>query len=140
MVRRVQSGDQRAFRELMERHQAKVHSIIYGILHNREDAEDIAQQVFTKVFRHQGFRLPVLTAHLDLSHRDKRVLLHLRKRRLALVDEPSGVDTRAICPRLTSKLPSAIFSTSCWRAFPKTTGGCSSSKKWKAVRSPNCRT
>src|SRR5260370_24650302 len=50
LVRRVKSGDQAAFRDLMERYEAKVHSIVYGILHNREDAEDIAQQVFTKVY------------------------------------------------------------------------------------------
>src|SRR5260370_14709905 len=50
LVRRVKSGDQAAFRDLMERYQAKVHSIVYAIMHNREDAEDIAQQVFTKVY------------------------------------------------------------------------------------------
>jgi len=50
LVRRVQAGDQLAFREVVERYQTKVHSIIYGILRNRNDAEDIAQQVFTKVY------------------------------------------------------------------------------------------
>lgn len=39
-----------AFREIVERYQAKVYSIIYGILRNRNDAEDIAQQVFAKVY------------------------------------------------------------------------------------------
>jgi RNA polymerase sigma-70 factor (ECF subfamily) len=50
LVRRVQAGDELAFREVVERYQNKVHSIIYGILRNRNDAEDIAQQVFTKVY------------------------------------------------------------------------------------------
>jgi RNA polymerase sigma-70 factor, ECF subfamily len=50
LVRRVQQGDQLAFREVVERYQTKVHSIIYGILRNRNDAEDIAQQVFAKVY------------------------------------------------------------------------------------------
>jgi RNA polymerase sigma-70 factor, ECF subfamily len=50
LVRRVQQGDELAFREVVERYQAKVHSIIYGILRNRNDAEDIAQQVFAKVY------------------------------------------------------------------------------------------
>ena len=50
LVRRIQQGDQIAFRELVERHQSKVHSVIYGILRNRNDAEDIAQQVFAKVY------------------------------------------------------------------------------------------
>jgi RNA polymerase sigma-70 factor (ECF subfamily) len=50
LVRRVQSGDALAFAELVERYQVKVHSIIYGILRNRNDADDIAQQVFAKIF------------------------------------------------------------------------------------------
>ena len=50
LVRRVQKGDELAFRELLERYQGKVHSIIYGILRSRNDAEDIAQQVFAKVY------------------------------------------------------------------------------------------
>jgi RNA polymerase sigma-70 factor, ECF subfamily len=50
LVRRVQAHDELAFRELVEQYQAKVFSIIYGILRNRNDAEDIAQQVFAKIY------------------------------------------------------------------------------------------
>ena len=50
LVKRCQAGDQMAFREILERHQSKVFSIIYGIVRHRNDAEDIAQQVFTKVY------------------------------------------------------------------------------------------
>jgi RNA polymerase sigma-70 factor (ECF subfamily) len=50
LVRRVQQGDEQAFNEVVQRFQAKVHSIIFGILRNRNDADDIAQQVFTKVY------------------------------------------------------------------------------------------
>lgn len=50
LVRRVQARDEMAFREIVERYQAKVYSIILGILRNRNDAEDIAQQVFAKVY------------------------------------------------------------------------------------------
>jgi RNA polymerase sigma-70 factor (ECF subfamily) len=64
LVRRVQSGDELAFREIVERYQAKIFSIIYGILRNHNDAEDIAQQVFTKVYfsiRNFDFRSSLLT-------------------------------------------------------------------------------
>jgi RNA polymerase sigma-70 factor, ECF subfamily len=58
LVKRCQAGDEMAFREIVERHQAKVFSIIYGIVRHRNDAEDIAQQVFTKVyFSIRGFDL-----------------------------------------------------------------------------------
>ena len=50
LVRRVQARDEMAFREVVERYQAKVFSIIYGILRNQNDAEDIAQQVFSKTY------------------------------------------------------------------------------------------
>jgi RNA polymerase sigma-70 factor (ECF subfamily) len=64
LVRRAQAEDQMAFREIVERYQSKVFSIIYGILRNHNDAEDIAQQVFTKVYfslRSFDFRSSLLT-------------------------------------------------------------------------------
>ena len=50
LVRRVQARDEIAFRDIVERYQSKVFSIIYGILRNHNDAEDIAQQVFAKIY------------------------------------------------------------------------------------------
>jgi RNA polymerase sigma-70 factor, ECF subfamily len=64
LVRRVQAEDELAFREIVERYQAKVFSIIYGILRNRNDAEDIAQQVFSKIYfsiKNFDFRSSLLT-------------------------------------------------------------------------------
>ena len=64
LVRRAQAKDELAFREIVERYQAKVYSIIFGILRNRNDAEDIAQQVFAKVYFSMGnfdFRSSLLT-------------------------------------------------------------------------------
>ena len=64
LVRRVQGRDELAFREIVERYQAKVFSIIYGILRNRNDAEDIAQQVFAKIYfsiKNFDFRSSLLT-------------------------------------------------------------------------------
>jgi RNA polymerase sigma-70 factor (ECF subfamily) len=49
-VRRAQAGDEMAFRDIVDRYQNKVFSIIHGILRNHNDAEDIAQQVFAKVY------------------------------------------------------------------------------------------
>jgi len=64
LVRRIQARDEIAFREIVERYQAKVFSIIYGILRNHNDAEDIAQQVFAKIYfsiRNFDFRSSLLT-------------------------------------------------------------------------------
>src|SRR6201995_3967826 len=64
LVRRVQARDEMAFREVVERYQSKVFSIIFGILRNRNDAEDIAQQVFAKIYfsiKNFDFRSSLLT-------------------------------------------------------------------------------
>ncbi|MGM0588849.1 MAG: RNA polymerase sigma factor [Bacteroidota bacterium] len=42
-------GDEQAFRELMNRHQAKIYSYIYSMVTNPEIANDIFQETFTKV-------------------------------------------------------------------------------------------
>jgi len=64
LVRRIQAHDEIAFREIVERYQAKVFSIIFGILRNHNDAEDIAQQVFAKIYfsiKNFDFRSSLLT-------------------------------------------------------------------------------
>jgi RNA polymerase sigma-70 factor (ECF subfamily) len=64
LVRRAQSGDEAAFREIVERYQSKVFSIIHGIIRQRNDIEDIAQQVFSKVYfsiRNFDFRSSLIT-------------------------------------------------------------------------------
>jgi RNA polymerase sigma-70 factor (ECF subfamily) len=52
LVKRVQAGDQRAFRTLVERYQRKVYAIAYGMLKDREDAMDVAQEAFVKVYKY----------------------------------------------------------------------------------------
>src|ERR1700742_264467 len=64
LVRRAQSGDESAFREIVERYQSKVFSIIHGIVQQRNDVEDIAQQVFAKIYvsvRNFDFRSSLIT-------------------------------------------------------------------------------
>ena len=50
LVRRAQAEDQAAFEELVRRHQQRVTAVAGGILRQREDVEDIAQQVFVKAY------------------------------------------------------------------------------------------
>jgi RNA polymerase sigma-70 factor (ECF subfamily) len=56
LVARLRVRDEAAFREIIERYASKICSVCYGILHNRDDADEIAQEVFAKVyFSIQGF-------------------------------------------------------------------------------------
>lgn len=50
LVQRCKQDDRQAFQELVERYQRKAVVIALGMLHNREDALDVAQEAFTKVF------------------------------------------------------------------------------------------
>jgi RNA polymerase sigma-70 factor (ECF subfamily) len=50
LVRRAQRADKEAFEELVRRHQHRVFAVAGGILRQREDVEDIAQQVFVKAY------------------------------------------------------------------------------------------
>jgi len=64
LVGRAQAGDETAFGELVERYQSKVFAIIHGIVRQRNDVEDIAQQVFAKVYlslRSFDFRSSLIT-------------------------------------------------------------------------------
>lgn len=53
-VERAQSGDQEAFRCLVERYQRRVYAVAYGIVRNHDDAWDIAQESFVKAYRNLG--------------------------------------------------------------------------------------
>ncbi len=52
LVQRVKSGDQRAFKTLVERYQKKVFAVAFGMLKDREEARDVAQEAFVKVFKY----------------------------------------------------------------------------------------
>ena len=50
LVRRAQDGEKEAFEVLVTKHHGRVFAVAGGILRNREDVEDIAQQVFLKAY------------------------------------------------------------------------------------------
>ncbi len=51
IIQKLQKGDEKAFRQLVENFQQMVVNTCFGLVHNTEDAEDIAQDVFIEVFR-----------------------------------------------------------------------------------------
>jgi RNA polymerase sigma-70 factor, ECF subfamily len=80
---RLKAGDEAAFRRLVESYQDKVIGTCFRFLHNREDAEDAAQDVFVEVhqslsaFREEAelstwiYRIAV-TKSLDILRKRKR--------------------------------------------------------------------
>ncbi|MFV0590813.1 MAG: RNA polymerase sigma factor [Draconibacterium sp.] len=51
IIEQLKQGSEAAFRKLVESHQKLVVNTCFGMVHNREDAEDIAQDVFIEVYR-----------------------------------------------------------------------------------------
>lgn len=51
LVDRISSGDSTAFQEFVELYKKKIYYIAYDITGDHDDAEDVSQEVFIKVFR-----------------------------------------------------------------------------------------
>jgi RNA polymerase sigma-70 factor (ECF subfamily) len=50
LIENLKKGDEAAFREIVETRQGMVYNTVLGLLQNAEDAEDVTQEVFIKVF------------------------------------------------------------------------------------------
>jgi RNA polymerase sigma-70 factor (ECF subfamily) len=51
LVQAFKAGDERAFEDLVRRYQRQVANIVYLTLGSRDDVQDIAQEVFIRVYR-----------------------------------------------------------------------------------------
>ena len=51
LIRRLKERDEKAFREIVRRYSDQVYNMTYRMLGNREEAEDVAQEVFIIVFK-----------------------------------------------------------------------------------------
>jgi RNA polymerase sigma-70 factor, ECF subfamily len=51
LVRRCLAGDEKAYRELIEMYQPRVYSLSLRILRRAEDAQDVCQETFIRMFR-----------------------------------------------------------------------------------------
>lgn len=51
LIHEILSGDTSAFKTLMEKYQLQVFRTVMGFVHVKEDAEDITQDIFVKVYQ-----------------------------------------------------------------------------------------
>jgi RNA polymerase sigma-70 factor (ECF subfamily) len=85
LIRSAQRGEERAFEELVRRHEERAVRVALSLIANREDARDLAQEAFLRVFRN--------LERFDFEHEFTTWLYrivtnlaidHLRKRRPAM--------------------------------------------------------
>jgi RNA polymerase sigma-70 factor, ECF subfamily len=51
LIRRLQQRDERAFEEIVRLYQHKVYNLLFRMLGNQDEAEEVAQEVFVTVFK-----------------------------------------------------------------------------------------
>lgn len=99
LVRQTLDGSHDAFRELVTRYQRPVFSIVVRMVRDRSDAEDLAQEVFVKVYRALGSYDPkrkLSSWIFKIAH--NAAIDHLRRQGLATVplegegEEPGPAD------------------------------------------------
>jgi RNA polymerase sigma-70 factor (ECF subfamily) len=89
LVARSQRGDTTAYEELVRRHQRRVYGLVYNMTGNKEDAEDLVQDVFVRAYQSLGrfrgtssfytwiYRIAVNRAINFLKRRGRRATLSL---------------------------------------------------------------
>lgn len=103
LMQRLAGGDQRAFATLTERHAGMVLNVLYRIVLSRDEAEDLCQDVFEKLWLHAGqwqemaklsTWLYRVASNLALNHRQRFQARHLvdseQAERLADLPELEG--------------------------------------------------
>lgn len=108
LVLKSQQGDIHAFDQLVDRYHGKIYGLTYNMTSNREDAEDLTQEVFVKAFealpRFKGnssfytwiYRIAV---NKTINYRKKRN----RKRALSLDQFDQDIKTDDVYHDLTAK-------------------------------------
>jgi DNA-directed RNA polymerase specialized sigma24 family protein len=139
LVARLRAGDESAFREIVDRYASKISRVSYGILRNRDDADEIAQEVFAKVY----FSIKSFGGRGSFYGWMHRIAVNecygfLRKKRVKLVYSSDSTDDTLPRPleaiadvRPTpDELPCKGTSlTSYWHVSRNTTVGCLSRKR-----------
>src|SRR6188474_1834853 len=87
LIDRYLSGDMSAFDELMIRYERQIYRICYRFVENREDAMDLAQEIFIKAFEH----LPTFRRESTLKTWLYRIAMnhcinHIKKHRREFVE------------------------------------------------------
>jgi RNA polymerase sigma-70 factor (ECF subfamily) len=91
LVARARSGDERAFRALVEKYERAVFSICLRMVRNRDEATDLSQESFIKVFGSLDRYKPEFAFSSWLFKITSNLCIdHLRKRRIATygMDDP----------------------------------------------------
>ena len=88
LVALVADGDERAFGELLGRHQDAVYGFARRMLRDAHEAEDVAQETFLRLYRTSAHYRPEASLRTYLLRITKNICIdHHRKKRPELMDQ-----------------------------------------------------
>src|SRR5512137_1325047 len=91
LLERVKAGDRWAYRTFIEKYQRLVAAIVFRMVYNAADREELSQEVFLKIFAHIGeFQGGAKVSSWIGRITSNTCINHLRKKRLPLFDDIAG--------------------------------------------------
>ena len=88
LVADVAQGDERAFAELLHRHQNAVYAFACRMLQDPQEAEDVAQETFLRMYQTSRRYRPTASLRAYLLRITKNICIdHFRKKRPELMDD-----------------------------------------------------
>lgn len=91
LIKRILAGDSSGYAELLDKYQTRVYNFVLNIMHNKEEAEEVVQDTFIKVFKSLGsFRHESKFSTWILRIAYNNSLTLLRKKKLSMVDIDSS--------------------------------------------------
>ena len=107
LIRRLKDRDERAFSELIEEQGDRVFNLCFRMLGNRQEAEDLAQEVFITVFKSvDSFRgdskLSTWLYRIASNLSKNRIKYLARRHDRSKVEFDEGIDRNAASDSLTS--------------------------------------
>ncbi len=101
LLRRCLAGDEAAYRELVRRYQRAVYSVAFRMVRSAEDAEDLTQETFVRVFKALDRYDPTRPFQAWLFTITSRLAIdHIRRRRMKTVplfrSEPGSEEEQAV--------------------------------------------
>jgi RNA polymerase sigma-70 factor, ECF subfamily len=105
LVRGLRAGIESAYEELLTRYQQPVYGIVYRLLGDQNDACDVVQEIFLKVFRsvhsfkeRSSFRTWIYRIAVNEAHNHRRWFSRHRKREVAIDREEGAYGAFEIAP------------------------------------------
>lgn len=108
LMLRVKEEDTAAFEQLMELYQHRVIGVLYHMVGNAEEAEDLAQEVFLRVYRsRKGYKPVGKFSTWVFTIANNLALNAIRDRKRKPVREATGSDSGPLGPRPLEQLVSS---------------------------------